>query len=63
MEGETMKKQSGPGRPPQTGTIVLFLRIPLEWDAQIEAIAQAEVRTKASIGKQAIKEYLERRQK
>lgn len=44
-----------------SGTAVLFLRIPLDWDIAIEDIAHVEVRTKASIGKQAIKEYLERR--
>lgn len=59
MPKDIKKPETMETAPP--GTAVLFLRIPLSWDVAIETIAQSEVRTKASIGKQAIKEYLERR--
>ena len=44
-------------------TKVLFVRIPESWFEKINKIAEAEVRTQVSVARQAIKEFLERREK
>jgi len=41
----------------------IFARIPLEWDKALEDIAEDECRTKASVVKQAIKEFLKKKRK
>jgi predicted transcriptional regulator len=42
-------------------TVILFLRIPISWNEKIEKIVDLEMRTKSSVVKQAIKEFLQRR--
>ena len=44
-------------------TKVLFIRMPIEWFDKINRIAKKECRTQVSVGRQAIKEFLERRAK
>jgi len=41
-------------------TIVFTVRIPIEWYRKIEKIAEEECRTKNSIAKQAIKDFLKK---
>lgn len=42
-------------------TKVLFVRIPEEWFDKINQIVENECRTQSSIARQAIKEFLEKR--
>jgi predicted transcriptional regulator len=42
-------------------TKVLFVRIPDDWFDKMNQIAQTECRTQVSIARQAIKEFLEKR--
>lgn len=44
-------------------TKVLFVRIPESWFEKINEIGEAEARTQVSVARQAIKEFLERREK
>jgi len=44
-------------------TKVLFVRIPESWIEKINEIAETEARTQVSVARQAIKEFLERREK
>ena len=39
---------------------VLFVRLPKELDDKIEKFAKSQYRSKASVAKQAIKEFLDR---
>lgn len=42
-------------------TKILFARIPVEWDDKIKKIAEKECRSEASVVRQAIKEFLEKK--
>lgn len=44
-------------------TVILFLRISKLWDKEISQIAKSEMRTKSSVAKQAIKEFLDKRRR
>jgi len=41
--------------------ILIYLRVPRDWNAEMEQVANQEYRTKASIAKQALREYLDRK--
>ena len=44
-------------------TKILFIRIPQDWLGKINRIAKEECRTQVSVARQAIKEFLDRREK